>query len=122
MSLPKPQRVPKVGFYYHYKHDPNGSVNNYAYEFLSVGFHTEDDARPGEAHFVNYRPLYEASVYKACKELDVPCVDTRPLEMWMGDVEKNGKIISRFTKITDFGVITQLTQICEKMYQIQEAT
>jgi hypothetical protein len=27
-----PTLVPEPGFYYHYKHDPNGTVNNYAYE------------------------------------------------------------------------------------------
>ena len=48
MSLPIPKRVPEPGFYYHYKHNPNGPVNDYAYEVVGVGFHTEDDARPGE--------------------------------------------------------------------------
>jgi 8-oxo-dGTP pyrophosphatase MutT (NUDIX family) len=47
MPLPMPQRVLEMGFYYHYKHDPEGPVNNYAYEVISVGFHTEDDCRPG---------------------------------------------------------------------------
>lgn len=47
-----PKKVPEVGFYYHYKHDPTGSVNNYAYEVVGVGFHTEDDAREGEEHFL----------------------------------------------------------------------
>lgn len=117
MSLPLPKRVPEVGFYYHYKHDLGGPVENYAYEVMSVGFHTEDDARPGEEHFVNYRPLYkDAAVYQASLKFGVPCVDNRPLEMWMGDVEKDGKSIPRFLKITDLGVIGQLVKIRDDMY------
>ena len=84
MTLPMPKRVPPPGFYYHYKHDPNGPVNNHAYEVVGIGFHTEDDPRPGEEHFLVYRPLYEASVYKASKQIRIPCFDARPLEMWMG--------------------------------------
>lgn len=116
MSLPMPQRVPEPGFYYHYKHDPNGSVRNYAYEVMGVGFHTEDDVRPGEAHFLVYRPLYEASVYKASKELGIPCFDNRPLGMWMEDVKKDGKKFPRFQKITDLTVIAELEKIRGEMY------
>lgn len=111
MSLKIPTKVPEPGFYYHYKHDPHGTVNNYAYEFIGVGFHTESDE-----HFVIYKPLYkEASIYKAEKELNIPCFDTRPLEMWMGDVEKEGKTLKRFQKITDPKVISTLEKIREGM-------
>lgn len=117
MSLILPKRVPELGFYYHYKHDPSGSVNNYAYEVVGVGFHTEDDARPGEEHFVQYRPLYsDAAVYKASQELGVPCFDQRPLEMWMGNVEKGGLTIPRFAKITDPQVVTALEVVRRAMY------
>jgi hypothetical protein len=116
MSLPMPKRVPERGFYYHYKHDSNGSVNNYAYEVMGVGFHTEDDVRPGEAHFLVYRPLYEASVYKASKDLGIPCFDNRPLEMWMENVEKDGKKLPRFQKITDLAIIAELQRIRNEMY------
>ena len=116
MSLPMPKRVPKIGFYYHYKHDPQGAVNNYAYEVMGVGFHTEDDARTGEEHFVVYRPLYDATVYKASLELGIPCFDNRPLEMWMGDVEKDGKIFPRFKEIVDSQIISELEKIREDMY------
>lgn len=81
MSLPIPKRVPEIGFYYHYKHDPDGSKENYAYEVIAVGFHTEENARVGEEHFVIYRPLYDAAVYKMSRGLDIPCYDARPLEM-----------------------------------------
>jgi hypothetical protein len=116
MSLPMPKRVPKVGFYYHYKHDPNGSVNNYAYEVVGVGFHTEEDVRTGEEHFLVYRPLYEASVYQASKDLGIPCFDARPLEMWMEDVMKDGETVPRFKLITDPEIISQLEVVREEMY------
>lgn len=116
MSLPIPKRVPEVGFYYHYKHDPSGEVNNYAYEVVGIGFHTEDNTRPGEEHFLIYRPLYDASVYKASKDLGISCFDARPLEMWMENVEKEGKIIPRFQKITDPDTISKLKEIRDNMY------
>ena len=105
--------VPENGFYYHYKHDPAGPVNNYAYEVVGVGHHTEDDCRPEDKHMVVYRPLYEAFVYKAGKLFDL-----RPLEMWMGTVEKESETIPRFTRITDPELIRELIAIREAMYGI----
>ena len=116
MPLPMPKKVPEPGFYYHYKHDPNGAINNYAYEVIGIGFHTEDDARPGEEHFLVYRPLYEASVYKASKELGIACFDNRPLEMWMAEVEKDGRKFPRFQKITDPAIIAELEKVRVGMY------
>jgi hypothetical protein len=106
-----PERVPERGFYYHYKHDPTGAVNNYAYEVIGVGHHTEDDCRPEDANMVVYRPLYEASAYKAGKLFDL-----RPLAMFLSDVMKDGKTLTRFQKITDGAVITQLEAIRDQMY------
>ena len=108
-SLPK--AVPELGFYYHYKHDPEGVVNNYAYEVVGVGHHTEDDCRPEDANMVVYRPLYEAFVYNAGKLFDL-----RPLEMWMGTVEKDGKTVPRFTKVTDSERLEALEEIRSRMY------
>ncbi len=102
-----PKRVPANGFYYHYKHDVDGPINNYAYEVIGVGAHTETD---GE-FFVLYRPLYESSVYKAGKLFDL-----RPLEMWMGTVEKDGQSTPRFSKIEDPTVIAELQQVKQEMY------
>ena len=99
---------PEKGFYYHYKHDPAGSMNNYAYEFVTVGWHTEDDAQ----FFAIYRPLYEeARTWKAGG-----IADARPLAMFMENVTKVGKTFPRFQKITDPTVIAQLTAIRDKMY------
>lgn len=106
-----PKAVPANGFYYHYKHDASGEVNNYAYEVVGVGHHTEDDCRPEDANMVVYRPLYEALVYRLGKLFDL-----RPLEMWMGTVEKEGKTLPRFTRIEDPAVIAELSAIRDRMY------
>lgn len=106
-----PTRVPEKGFYYHYKHDPSGAVNNYAYEVIGVGHHTEDDCRPEDANMVVYRPLYDSFLFQNGKLFDL-----RPLEMWMGTVEKDGQTVSRFTKITEAERIAKLTGIRDQMY------
>ena len=111
LNMQVPNRIPENGFYYHYKHDQSGSVNNYAYEVVGVGFHTEDDCRPEDVHMVVYRPLYESSVYKAGKFFDL-----RPLEMWMENIEKDDKTFPRFQKITDLNVISELERIRNDMY------
>lgn len=112
-----PPKVPSHKFYHHYKHDPSKGIHDYAYEVVSVGFHTEDDCKPDEKWFVNYRPLYEnAAVYKASKELGIECIDNRPLLMWMGDVTKGGKTFPRFQEITDPGVIAELEKVSQEMY------
>jgi hypothetical protein len=107
-----PERVPEKGFYYHYKHDPSGAINNYAYEILGIGYHTEDDCRPEDANLVVYRPLYEtASVYLAGKSFDL-----RPLGMFMEDVTKDGVTRPRFKKITDEEAVKELEKVREALY------
>lgn len=106
--------IPENGFYYHYKHDPNGAVNNYAYEVMGVGHHTEDDSRPEDAYMVVYRPLYEeASVYQAGKLFDL-----RPLGMFMENVTKDGRIFPRFERISDAVIIAELKVISKSMYPL----
>ena len=53
-----PTRIPKKGFYYHYKHDPKGNFDNYAYEILGIAVHSETEEKT-----VVYRPLYESSYF-----------------------------------------------------------
>ncbi len=108
-----PTKVPEKGFYYHYKHVSDGAVNNYAYEVIGVGVHSEDDCRPEDANMVVYLPIYEAAVYKAGKLFDL-----RPLDMWMGDVTKDGRTFARFTKITDANTIEELRKIKSEMYGV----
>lgn len=103
-----PEKVPEPGFYYNWKHDPSGLVNNHAYEVLGVGFHTENDD-----HRVVYRPLYKSPVYKAVGKI---AFDLKILEEWMGNAEKDGKPIPRFTKITDPSALKQLEDIKRLMY------
>lgn len=101
----------KKSFYYHYKHNPFGAINNYAYEVIGVGHHTEKDCRPEDTHMVIYRPLYEAYVYKNGKMFDV-----RPLHMFTELVTREGKTFPRFQKITDQNTIAELEKIRDEMY------
>jgi hypothetical protein len=112
MSLKQiPTDIPEQAFYYHYKHDPAGTINNYAYEVMGVGYHTEDDCRPLDVNLVVYRPIYDSSVYVAGKFFDI-----RPLDMFMESVTKDGKTFPRFQKIIDEDVISQLKTIRDRMY------
>lgn len=133
MSLDIPTRIPEPGFYYHYKHDPAGPINNYAYEVIGNGFHTEDDCRPIDHNLVVYRPIYESTVFKAGKFYDI-----RPLSMFMESVaapirqtdqdptqqsadsssanDFMPKLLPRFTKIDDPSIISKLEEIRSNMY------
>lgn len=113
-----PKRFPKPGFYYHYKHDPTKGPRHFAYEVVGVGFHTEGDCRPQDACMVDYRPLYEsAAVYQASLEMGLPVEDHRPVDMFMEDVNLNGKTVPRFQKIDDPDVIEYLNKIKKEMYE-----
>ncbi|MDB5204884.1 MAG: hypothetical protein JWP09_912 [Candidatus Taylorbacteria bacterium] len=106
-----PTKVPENGFYYHYKHNPEGVINDYVYEVVGIGHHTEDDCRPEDTLMVVYRPIYESTVYTAGKLFDL-----WPLEIWMEDVTKDGKTFPRYQKITDPNTIQELKLIRDKMY------
>lgn len=103
-------QIPEPGFYYHYKHDPSGSFNNYAYEVLNIAHHTEVEGLD-ESAMVVYRPLYESSVYTAGKHWDA-----RPLDSFMEPVTRDGNTIERFQKITDPDLISKLEKIRDSMY------
>jgi hypothetical protein len=107
-----PQKIPEKGFYYHYKHDPTLSINNYAYEFIGVGIHSEDDCRPEDSNMAIYLPIYESRAFRAGKFFDL-----RPLEMWEESVTKENKTVKRFTKITDEKIIEKLKKIKGEMYK-----
>lgn len=99
------------GFYYHYKHDSNGPLENYAYEVLNIAHHTEIDGLD-ESAMVVYRPLYtSAPVYQIGKHWDV-----RPLAMFAETVEKNGVVMNRFTRIEDEEVVAKLKKIKTEIY------
>jgi hypothetical protein len=95
----------KKGLYYHYKHNAEGEINNYAYEVIGTGLHTEDGT-----HFVIYRPLYKSTFLGSVGYY------IRPYEMFTGNVEINGKSVKRFERIKDEGLILKLSQIKREMY------
>lgn len=97
--------MPERGFYYHFKHDPDGPVNNYAYEVIGTARSTEDDS-----FSVLYVPLYETDWPKPAD------YSLRPLEKFVGNVERDGKTMPRFRKITDPAVLTKLSIIRDRMY------
>lgn len=117
MVLKIPKHFPQPGFYYHYKHDPQKGIRDYAYEVVGLGFHTEEDCRPQDVCMVDYRPLYEESlVRKISLTMGILAVDHRPVDMFMETVVKDGKEILRFQKITDQSLVTQLKTIRDEMY------
>ena len=111
-DAPVLENRPAPGYYYHYKHDPAGSINNYAYYIYGVGHHTEADCRPEDAFMQVYQPLYESAyVYQNGKMFDL-----RPLQMFYEPADFKGQKVQRFTKIIDAGVIDTLRAIKEQMY------
>jgi hypothetical protein len=109
IKIPK---MPERGFYYHYKHDPEGSEQNYAYQVIAVGHHTESDCREEDQFVVIYRPLYESAfVYEIGKLYDI-----RPLKMFMEEVTLSGVKRPRFQKITDPELIVRLKKVQSEMY------
>ncbi len=97
--------TPEKGFYYHYKHDADKDLNNYAYEVIGVGLHTEE-----RTYTVLYRPLYKNTFLAPADYC------ARPLDMFMEDVTKDGKTFPRFQKIADPEVIAALAEIRDRMY------
>jgi hypothetical protein len=93
-------KTPEKGLYYHYKHDPAVSVNNYSYEVLGIALDTEVGT-----HTVIYRPLYVNTF------LDGADFCARPLGMFLETVEKEGVIIPRFTRIIDQKIIAEIERI-----------
>jgi hypothetical protein len=96
-DIPPPKKLPEPGYYYHFKHDPDGPVNNYAYYIYGVGHHTEENCRSEDAFMQVYRPLYEeAYAYR-----NGGLFDLRPLHMFFDPADWKGKQVPRFTKIVD---------------------
>lgn len=97
---------PPKGFYVHFKHDPAGVLNNYTYEVVGIGRNTEE-----KTFSVLYRPLYENDW------LPPADLQSRPLEMFMEEVERAGKRMPRFTRITDLAKIAELEEARDRMYK-----
>jgi hypothetical protein len=97
--------IPPNGFYYHYKHEPDGTFNDHAYEVVGLARNTEDDA-----FYVMYRPLYDSSYIGKAN------VFVRPLGMFMEEVTALGKSLPRFEQITDTELISKLSESKIQMY------
>lgn len=108
-----PGDLPEPGFYYHYKHDPAGPLNNYAYEVLGVGCDTEGDWETPEAYMVIYRPLYEESPsYRAGRLWYL-----RPVGMFMDDVQKDdAPPMPRFHRVMNPEILAEFTKLRKEMY------
>ncbi len=106
-----PERYPKPGYYYHYKHDQSGAFNDYAYFVFGAGCNTEDC--PPELQFwLNYQPLYESAfVYQ-----NGQMMDNRPLDMFFDIVEHKGEKVPRYKEITDPDLIAKLSAQRRKMW------
>lgn len=98
-------KIPENGFYYHYKHDPQGPFNNYSYEVVGIVRNTEE-----KTYSVLYRPLYENDWFAPAS------YQSRPLDMFNESVEKDGKTMPRFKLITNREIGTKLEEIKKKMY------
>lgn len=107
MGTDRPQQIPAPGFYHHYRHDPEGPVNMYAYEVVGLAKHTENDT-----YLVLYRPLY-------VNEWLLPATYcARPIELFMGDVDKGGKTVPRFVRILDREILDELLRIRMELYGV----
>ena len=98
--------LPEKGFYKHYKHDSAGVPYNYMYEVVGIGRNTEEKTLT-----VLYRPLYKSDWMPPAD------LQSRPLEMFMGMVQKDGVEVSRFSKITDSALITELEIARKDLYE-----
>ena len=104
-----PTQTPPLGFYYHHKSASDAHPEDHAYEVMGIGYHTET----GE-HTVLYRPIHtDAWAYENGKMTYV-----RPLEMFMGTVEKEGITTPRFIQIIDPEIIETLRARACDMYPL----
>jgi hypothetical protein len=101
----------KKGYYYHYKHVDHGDINNYAYEVIGIGLHSEGNHKI-EDTLVIYRPIYESVGYKMGKMYDL-----RPIAMFLENVKKEGGTVKRFQLIEDKNIIAELEEIKKRMYE-----
>ncbi len=103
--MDNPVHIPARGFYVHYKHDPNGDLHNYMYEVIGIGRNTEE-----KTYTVLYRPLYKNDWMAPAD------YQSRPLDMFMENVLKEGVSIPRFTLITDPELISELETVKAQLY------
>jgi hypothetical protein len=98
-------KIPKNGFYYHYKYESNGSSDNYIYEVVGIARNTEE-----KSFAVLYRPLYKNDWLAPAD------YQSRLLTMFNERVLKNSNMVPRFELITDEKIIIRLDKVRAEMY------
>lgn len=91
------QKIPQ-GFYYHFKHNPEVSINNYAYWLVGIAKHSEN-----EEFTVIYKPMYKNEWLGEAELM------SRPIEMFTDMVEKPEYSGPRFKLIEDPEIIAKLS-------------
>ena len=94
-------------FYRHFKYDPSNTQipNNYTYEVIGIGNHTETNDK-----FVTYRPLYDNPHMKGINFIH------RPYDMFFGTVNRSTYSGNRFNEIKDVKIIEQLIKVSKSKY------
>jgi len=100
--MSRKKRPKKREFYYSFKHNPEKGIDDMAYEIIGITAHTET-----LEELVVYKPLYE------CKYLKEHNLDfwTRPLDMFLEEVDKDGYKGSRFIRIKDIDVVEEIRKL-----------
>ena len=93
------QKIQK-GFYYHFKHNPGISLNNYAYKVIGTAKHSET-----EEVTVIYKPMYKNEWLGEAELM------SRPIDMFLDTVEKPEYSGLRFRLIEDPEIIAKLSDI-----------
>ncbi len=93
------QKIQK-GYYYHFKHNPKGPVNNYAYKVIGISKHIET-----EEMLVIYKPLYKNDWLGEAE------VFARSIDMFMDNISKPEYSGPRFKLIENLEIISKLNDI-----------
>jgi hypothetical protein len=96
-NWPKPGQI-----YYHFKRQPEKGVEHGAYLVLGVAKNTEDR----NEHFVITKPLYFCDP-RQTDEADVSYL-VRPIDSFLGSVDRAEYSGKRFVQINDEEILTQL--------------
>ncbi len=102
----------KKGFYYHFKHDRNGPINNCAYEVLGAAINSDFEEDDLGYTGVIYRPLYVNELLAK----EGSSFFRRASADFISEKVNNGIAVKRFTEISDREVISKLEAIRDEMY------
>ena len=92
---------PKTGdYFYHYKHNSNLDLTNFAYQIIGIALSTET-----EELLVAYKPLYKLN------HISEASFFARPLSVFLEKVELNGQRVPRFSKIIDQEILKEFRKL-----------